>query len=314
MKRVSLLFAASLVFVIGFRAAPGYSDTDYHLVGWANTFLPGAGRAMMGDYSLGLAQLGYEGGAFVAGYNLSGGSVLTLDGFISPKPTRRLNRTTEVGIENQLYGDMLQEFAIKAHMVNTFDSYRIAAFRDGKMPSGIDDKPVLDLFLEPFSSKNLGDPWVYLPMAVVFSATVADYIVQTSGTVGTSSRLTPYSNFLYSVNYGVWEPFGSGAPEEMFYRGFVQNEAMDLIPSPYFAIPLSTALFTFSHAPGDGRPTAALAGGYLGYLAYHFNGRLGPGITLHFWADMILGIETILLNHKGQRTTPPASFSVQVNY
>ena len=297
---------------------PPDTGPSYHLVGWANTFMPGAGQALLGNYGTAAFQLGYEGTTFALGYHLSSGSILTLDGFISHKPTQRLRRTDEVDIEDQLYGDILQEFAIKAHMVNTFESYRIAAFRNGKspagIPAGIDDKPVLDLFLEPFNAKNLTNPYVYLPMTFIFFSTIADYVNQVSGGLAPLSRLTPYSNTLFGINQGVVQPMGSGAPEEMFYRGFVQNEAMAVVPSPYFAIPVSTALFTFSHAPGDGRPTAAVAGGYLGYLMYHNDGRLGPGIALHFWADVMLGLEEILLNGKGQRTTPPATFSVQVNY
>jgi membrane protease YdiL (CAAX protease family) len=100
----------------------------------------------------------------------------------------------------------------------------------------------------------------------------------------------------------------------MFYRGFLQAEFRGLTGTPFAAIPLSTAAFAFSHAPGSGRISAAVAGAYLGFLAEKNHGRLGPGIAVHFWSDLLLGAETVLLYAKAQRATPPTGFTVQINY
>jgi membrane protease YdiL (CAAX protease family) len=100
----------------------------------------------------------------------------------------------------------------------------------------------------------------------------------------------------------------------MFYRGFVQNEFQSLTDSPLASITLTSIAFAFSHQPGDGRYTAGMAGAYLGYLAFKNHGQLGPGIALHFWSSVILGVENILLNAKGQSNTPPGVFSVQVPF
>jgi hypothetical protein len=235
---------------------------------------------------------------------------------------RRREPSGQDDLTKPLVADVLQEFGIKYHMVNTFDAYREAAIAEAahggpqlsQIGQGIDSRPTLDLFLDPFQPENLADPWVWIPLALVGGAVAVEYYTVQQGNTPNQQRLTPTSNFLYAFNYGIWQPIGSGAPEEMFYRGFLQNELHSLVPSPFFSIPLSTLAFSFSHAPGSGRITSAVVGAYLGYLAYRFQGHLGRGITLHFWGDFLLGLESILLNNDAQRTTPPASFVVQINY
>ena len=303
-----------LLFLFFVFAPTAHADIDYHFVGWSNALIPGSGQAWLGNYGMGAFQLSYEVGTFYYGYHLSGGQLFSLDGFTSQKLTGKFRTRDGVNSTNESWGDILQEFSIKAHMVNTYEAYVEAARRSGKMPDHLDDSSVNDLFLAPFQPKYYKDPYVYAPIAFVFLVTLADYISQTSGTIAQSPKLTPSSNALYAFNYSVWQPIGSGAPEEMFYRGFLQNEMFDLVPNPVFAISMSTLAFAFSHEPGNGRYSAGAAGAYLGYLANRNGGRLGPGITVHFWSSILLGLETVLLAHKGQRDTPPASLDMQVNF
>lgn len=287
---------------------------SHHLVGWANALLPGSGQALLGNPGKGAMEATYEVSSFAIGYRLSNSEIFSLDGFAAPKPLARLRSPGGISYEHELSGDLLQEFGLKAHMVNTFDSYRQAALQSGIAMEHIDQTSTLDLFKEPFQMPNLSNPWVYIPILTVFTTSVIDYLIQTSRALPPSPRFNPNSNALYAFNYGLWQPFGSGAPEEMFYRGFLQNEFYEMVPSPFFAIPLSSLLFSLSHAPGEGRYSAAIAGGYLGYLSYRYQGKLGPGITVHFWSGVILGLETILLSQRGQRSTPPASFDLQINF
>jgi hypothetical protein len=277
----------------------------------------------LGHPLTGVGQAAAEGTTIGWGYSLSRREPLTLDGVPELLPDyRRREPSSQDNLEQPLAADILQEFGIKYHMVNTFDAYReaaqIQAKQDGTslrlMGQGIDDRPSLDLFLDPFRSENLTDPWVWIPLALIGGVMAVDYYTVHQGNIPSQQRLTPNSNFLYAFNNGLWQPVGSGAPEEMFYRGFLQNELYSLVPSPFFSIPISTLAFSFSHAPGSGRITSAFVGAYLGYLAYRFQGHLGRGITLHFWGDFLLGLESILLNNDAQRTTPPASFTVQINY
>lgn len=287
---------------------------SYHAVGFANAIMPGAGEVILGEPKEGAFQAFYEISSFALGYHLSKSEVFSLDGFSAPKPLARFRSLGGISYEQELSGDILQEFGLKAHMINTYNAYRKAAVLQGASLQTMDQSSTLDLFKEPFQLSNLNNPWVLIPLLTVFTTSVIDYVIQTSRTLPPSPRFNPNSNAIYAFNSGLWQPFGSGAPEEMFYRGFLQNEFYSLVPSPYFAIPLSSLLFSLSHAPGDGRYSAALAGGYLGYLSYRYEGRLGAGITVHFWSGVILGLETILLSQKGQRSTPPASFDFQVNF
>jgi membrane protease YdiL (CAAX protease family) len=169
------------------------------------------------------------------------------------------------------------------------------------------------MFLTPFSWDAVMDPWVFVPIGVTTAYALYDYF-SSKGNLSREPHQTPYSNFLYAVNYGVVQPFGSGVPEEMFFRGFLQNELYDMVPSPFFAIPIQAAAFAFAHGPGDGRLTAALVGFYLGYLAYRGKGDLQRGITVHYWGDLMLGIDTLLNNQSRQHATPPTSLYLQINY
>lgn len=286
---------------------------NYHLVGWFNTVVPGGGEALLGNWGTGGMQLGLEAATFGYGYSLSKLHPLTIDGVPEDLPSFRIRRpSSQADLSRALYADILQEFGLKYHMVNVFDAYREAAKRSG-VTERIDQTPTNELFLKPFALDSLSNPWVYIPVGIIAAYTAVDYY-SARANIQRNQRLTPYSNFLYATNYGIVQPIGSGVPEELFFRGFLQNEIYDLIPSPYIAIPATAALFALAHAPGDGRYTAGLSGLYLGYLAHKYQGNLVPGITLHFWGVVLLGLETILLNNEAQHTTPPASFYVQINY
>lgn len=127
---------------------------DYHLVGWTNTFIPGGGQLLLGNYFEGLTQSVIEFGTFSIGYNLSAKSPMTLDGVPEqiPSPHQGLSfiKTTqtcvkynkgkciqwrsvntkvnappdssEQDVTTALNADILQEVGIKYHMVNVFDS------------------------------------------------------------------------------------------------------------------------------------------------------------------------------------------------
>ncbi len=316
------------------------STANYHLVGWFNTFIPGGGQFLLGRPVLGATQLVLEGTTFGYGYSLSKREPLTIDGvpedlevvtgssFISSSTKIVCTQYKSVGgklvcVKSQLettqttnnvlsnlpidnrnagYADILQEFGLKYHMVNVFNAYREAA-HDPRIGQGIDMRPTGQMFLDPFRWSNLTNPWIGIPLLVLALYTIRDYGQTVHSGVTQLQPMNGYSNKLLAFNYEVWQPFGSGAPEEMFYRGFFQNEMYSVVPSPFFSIPMSTAAFAFSHASA-GRPTAAVAGAYLGYLAHKYHGNLGPGITLHFWTVVMLGIETIALTDVAQGYVP----------
>ncbi|MBC7385531.1 MAG: CPBP family intramembrane metalloprotease [Cryobacterium sp.] len=192
-------------------------------------------------------------------------------------------------------------------MMNVFESYRDALERSGgDLGQGLEKKSSGDLFLEPFRVEHLTNPWVYVPLILVAGYTAYDYSSQVRSGLTPTQPLTRGSNRFLAFNQMALYPVGSGAPEEMFYRGFVQNEAYFLTRSSWASVLLSSAAFSLSHSP-EGRVTAAFSGLYTGFLASHYHGALGPGIALHFWAVLFLGIESYLLVKKSQAAATGAS-------
>jgi hypothetical protein len=284
-----------------------------HLVGWGNAFIPGLGETLNGNPVSGVTQAVYETGTFLWGYNLSPRSgIASLDGITDTfQSYSRGQINGQSSVNNELYSDALLEFAIKSHMANTFIAYRDAWAAQG-VTEGIDQRTWWEGFATPFQRKSFEDPWVYVPLIAIATGLVVDYL--TSGPDNSMSALTPTSNALYTAHYGLWEPLGSGFPEEAFYRGFLQREVTLATGSPVLGILGESVAFAFSHEAGNGRISAGLVGLYLGYLAQKYNGNLGSGITVHFWGDLFLGVETILLSNRNQRTTPQTALGVQFNY
>jgi len=294
---------------------PSYACADYHLATWVNTFIPGGGEDYYGNWGQGLMELGIEGVPFAAGMAISNGSEFSVDGLASSIPSgKNVLRKGGHPYETEFLGDILQEFGVKAHMIDTYDFYRTRAKLEGADMSQFDQHPMNELFYSPFSSQYLEDPMVYFPILGVMAYSLGTLAVEAKNGFQKTTQLDTSSNVLYAFNYSIWQPFGSGAPEEAFYRGFLQTEFRSWVDSPFFSIPLETAAFAFSHAPGNGRVTAAVAGAYLGYLVDHYHGQLGPGIAVHFWGTLILGIQTVIESTKGQNSTPPTGMSVQIHF
>jgi hypothetical protein len=314
------LGALTLLFSVAANAqAPTSTPSSEYgpnprVVGWANLFVPGLGATLRGDPARGFTQLGYEGSTFVAGYEMSDTKGFSsLDGISDTfKPFNRSAKTRNAqdDITEKMGSDILLEFSIKAHLTNTFTEYR-DAFKARGITDGLDQHTELEGLTLPFSKTYMSEPDVWIPLALVAAAITLDYVTTSQTAV---TPLTGSSNALYGFNYGVWQPIGSGYPEEAAYRGFLQNEIKTTTGSPLLAIILQSVAFAFSHEPGNGRYSAALVGMYLGYLSEKHHGDLGPGTTLHFWGDTLLGLESVLLSNKAQHTTPQGGFSVQFNY
>lgn len=343
----SLLWACAGLAFLAHSAA--YA-ANYHLVGWFNTFVPGGGQLLLGRPTLAATQFALETATFGYGYSLSARTPLTIDGvpedlqvvtgssFITSSSKKvcvqwqvvnghltcvktqtqttssshTIFNTLPLDNRNAGYADILQEFGIKYHMVNVYNAYRDAA-GSAHVGQGIDTRSTGDLFLDPFRPSNVFNPWVGIPLVLLAGYTIRDYGQQVHSGVQQLQPMNGISNELLAFNYEAWQPAGSGAPEEMFYRGFLQNEMYCLVPSPMFSIPMSTLAFTFSHS-APGRPTAAIAGAYLGYLAHRYHGNLGPGIALHFWTVVMLGIETIALTDVAQGYVPLKYVSFGFNF
>jgi hypothetical protein len=312
---------------------------NFHLLGWVNAVVPGGGQYMLGNYGLGALQTGLEVGTFYAGFSNSALSPMTLDGVPEDLPTQTTNfskvnvkqrnctynaslkktvcttttvstttgsaSTGAVDLSRSLYADWLQEFGLKYHMVNVYNAYREAAGPNASIGTqAIDQTSTADLFLAPFKWDNLSDSWVWPALVVSAGALIYNYNQAVrNGQLTAIAPLNKGSQRQYDFTYLAVFPSGSGAPEEMFYRGFLQYEMYNMVESPFFSIGMSTLAYTFSHSADD-RPSAAITGAYLGWLAHHNHGSLSKSIAFHFWSDILAGIYQITIVRKESGKVP----------
>ncbi len=349
MKKLGFIHPSLITFVC-LMTAPAFGASSYHLVGWVNTVVPGGGKLLLGEPLAALQQAALETGSFMWGYGISKRTPLTLDGVPEDYPiaevgTVRTTRTdrictsynpttkkctkfatktstssssvyngTPMDLTRSSLSLLLQEFGIKYHMVNVFNSYREAAHAENPdEDSGIDQRSTGDLFLDPFRAENLLNPWVYIPILLSAGYIAYDYSTLVKGGLPAQQPLTGMTNLTIALNQIGTYPVGSAAPEEMFYRGFIQNEAYHAVPSPYFSIAMSSLAFAFSHG-SELRVSAGLTGAYLGFLSYRYRGNLGASIALHFWSVFLLGVEAYALSIKSQHIIPPQTAAITLSF
>jgi membrane protease YdiL (CAAX protease family) len=322
-----------------------YALANFHTVGWTGMFVPGGGRLLMGEYSEAAKEAAIEVGTFAAGYRMSPSNSFTIDGTPIDFPnviTKNYTRTQTTTFcasydpvthaclqyrkrvitysgaladysvrdaNRPLAAALLQEFGLKYHMVNAFMAYRDQFNKEGGDPGqGIDQRPIKEMYKDPFRWEIISSPWVYLPIALSAAFAITDYRTQSiSPDRPVYSLLSNSSKAFLAFDQMVMYPVGSAAPEETLYRGFIQNEFYYLVRSPYFAIPMSSALFALSHEQG-GWGGAFVSGLYQGILAYKNNGNLAYGNAVHFWGVFILGIEAYLL------TSQPAALRFNFSF
>ncbi len=280
------------------------TPTSYHIVGLFNTFVPGGGQVLAGNYGLAITQATLEIGTFLVGYSVSSQHTLTLDGVPEriPRHHSRKNKSLKtdnaLDIRNALWADWTQEFGIKYHFVNVFEAYRDAAKLEN-VQTEIDSTSISDLFLAPYDPKFILNGWVLAPLFLSAGMIYWDYKQTLSAGLPRTRHFNDASNDFYALTYVGMFPIGSAAPEEMFFRGYLQNELFYLVPSPFFSIPVSAAIFGLLHE-ADSRPIATVGGLIFGTLTYFDNNLLSRAIAFHFWVDVLSGIESYLLFMKAQ--------------
>ena len=216
-----------------------------------------------------------ETSTFAWGYGLSKLDTFTLDGSPVEYPlpsvdfgtTRKFSR---VGTRKDSRGACTRyETTSRLVSGSKFDSTPVSAYKPSAAQAasmeggqGIDERDLRELFLDPFHGSTLASAWVWAPI----EATLGYAFLTTGSNAG-----------VLLDQIGVY-PVGSGAPEEMFYRGFIQNEAYELVPSPVFSIGLSSLAFGFSHSREE-RLGAGLTGLYPGYLVHQDHGNLSEAIA-----------------------------------
>ena len=295
-------FLKYLLFIALGNFAMNSALADFHSVGWTNVFLPGGGQLIRGENLDAAKEATLETSTFLLGYSLSPHGSFSLDG-------TSIDYDNHKSAAKPLSSALFQEFGLKLHLMNTFLVYRDQnKIESADQGQGIDQRSSREMFKDPFRLEVLKSPWVYLPIIMSGAYVLIDYHSMDNQNKKPIDKLNPGSKaYLATIQLGVY-PFGSAAPEETFYRGFVQNEFYYLVRSPYFSIPMSSLVFALSHQQSDW--SGAFASGlYQGMLAYKNNGNLAFGNAVHFWGVVILGIEAYVLTLKRQNSHQPVALN-----
>jgi hypothetical protein len=342
------------IFLIIFFLQIIFSKTvyaDFHSVGWLNTFVPGGGRLLMGEYGTALQEATLEISTFAIGDNMSPESSYDLDGTpidypavsslsffkkrtiatckkYNPAHTKCLQTGTKTVVSQTTITDyrpkdaskpltaaVLQEFGLKYHLMNTFFSYRDQFNKEGQTDAGqgIDQRSSYEMFKDPFRGEVLSSAWVYVPLALSAVAVYLDYASQLKDVSQQLSPLNKSSKVYLGFDQMVMYPVASAAPEEAFFRGFVQNEFYYLVRSPYFSVPMSSLVFALSHSQ-DGWPGAFVSGLYQGFLTYRNDGNLSYANAVHFWGVVFVGLEAYMLTLKSEAHAPPVNLQLNFSF
>lgn len=276
-------------------------------VGWGNLFVPGLGETLRGHPVNGLLESSLTIGTYYGGTFYAKEGAFTIDGSVLVPSGQN--------IVKPLLGEVMQEFALKYHMWNTFFNYQQASLdpsqssrqKEYQQPLYMGDWK--DVLLAPFKWKNLREPWVFVPILAAGSYLYFEY--KHAPVVPQGYRSRPGEEALYDFSQGVAVPLGSSFGEEVLFRGFIQREMRYYTNSIPLSIATETLLFTVIHAP-DLRLGAFVGGLYFGLAVNHFDGNLEPGIASHFWIDFVSGMFVDLLFRRVQGKSVPFSASVQI--
>ncbi len=310
-----LFLTLTLTFSFAFMGE-SFASASFHSAGWINTFIPGGGRLASSDNPMGLQEGSLEAlfelGTFGLGWSLNHAGTLTLDGTTIdyPGPNKfHAERETNIALSAAVF----QEMGIKTHFVHTFLTYREQFNRHpGDPGQGIDMRSMNEMFKDPFQIEILKSPFFYIPIALTSAFAILDYKSHHQN-LSTIAPLSSTSKSLIGMNQLIVYPTGSGVPEEVFFRGFIQNEFYYLVRSPYFSIPMSSMFFALSHSQDDWS-SAFASGVYQGMLAYQNNGNLALGNAVHFWGVVILGIEAYANTMNRQAHPTPIAANFQFSF
>ena len=288
---------------------------DFRTTGWFNTFLPGGGKLINRDYSGAAQEASLETSTFALGYSLDHQGRFSLDGTNIVYQKSNGSNFETVNSNKELTAALFQEFGLKYHMMNVFLNYRDQFNKEGAsdLGQGIDQRSSYEMFKDPFRPEVLTSAWVYLPVALTSAYVYFDFQSQKKVAVQPIRPLKTQSKIYNLFNQTILYPSGSAVPEEMFYRGFLQNEMYYTFRSPYFAVPMSSLFFALSHSQ-EYWPSAFVSGLYQGMLAYQNHGDLTYGNAVHFWGVFFLGLESYFLTLHSEAKAPPVALNFNFSY
>lgn len=307
-KLLKIFLCLKIVFVV-FLEASCFAAVNPSFVGWGNTFAPGMGAILREEPLRGLGESALTLGTYYGATYFSKEGSYTIDG--------NLREPKGNNIWRPLVGELMQEFALKYHMYNTFYHYQQASL-------AAENEPLLSRYQQPlykdswqetlvapFRWKNLNTFWTYIPIAVSIGYLAYQY--RTATVTDHLYHATSAQDAMYGIVQMGSIPIGSSFGEEVFFRGFMQREFHYYFNNLYLGILTQSILFTAAH-PSQLRPFAAAGGLYYGYMAHQFNGDLGPAIATHFWIDFVAAFFNFLSYKKAQGKGVPFSVKLSIPY
>jgi membrane protease YdiL (CAAX protease family) len=302
-----------LLYLLVLVILPGnaFASVSPIAVGWGNLLVPGLGATLRGAPERGLVEAVTEIGLFF------GGTFGVREGQFTIDSTVVATRDPRTGsLASPLIGEAMQQFGLKLHMFDTFYHYQQAclALQDSEREKS-NAQPLYkgswtDLLTAPFRWKNLSNPWVYTAILVTTALLVYDF---STTSVSRQKHASDVEESLYGLNNIGILPMGSAFGEEPLFRGFIQREARLYTGSLIASIAIETALFAALHPSSQTFP--AIAGGiYFGFVVDRFNGDLEPTTAIHFWANSITGILSLVAFRAAQGKWTPFNPPIGVKF
>ena len=293
------VIALALLFVPGGAAA-----VNPELNAVASALVPGLGQAVNGDLVEGGLQFGASLVLFTNYVRLTED-----DRFIEPddRPDdqNKLIRTNRTTFEADLYG---------AALVNLTFYSAFGAYRDARLNlnnEGYDTpaptESLAELAAAPFNPEFLLRPttWVPLIFPLLFALTKPDddrYLFQPDNTISRDELRIGYAAVHEMVAVG----------EESFFRGVLNNGFSSSLGELY-GLGVSSVLFGVAHEGDPGQSSAlgaGLFGLYVGYLQQLNGYRIGQGVAIHFWWNLLVTLG-MLKERAPQQVVRLASFQLR---
>jgi membrane protease YdiL (CAAX protease family) len=191
---------------------------------------------------------------------------------------------------SSVYADTLGNPVLSTIFYSIYSSYRDA----GGLGEDKKNETLADISFSPFNPTILKNPLVFSPILVI--ALLAGYSNATYD--GSNPILVPKS--VKQDGSLVGSAFVSGISpaigEEAFFRGYLNYTYIQRF-GPAAGLLSSGTMFMLAHEgnsdAASGRASRLFAGLYLGTIHYLSNYDIRPGVAVHFWYNLIIGLSEL---------------------
>ncbi|MCZ6552543.1 MAG: CPBP family intramembrane metalloprotease [SAR324 cluster bacterium] len=250
-------------------------------------FIPGLGQAFQEEYTAAGIQFG--------AYLVMANQYLLLienDDYIEPEDRvdgkRNVIRTNRTTFTADLYGTGL----LNLQFYSAFSAYRDG--RDSLDNAGYStpapQETVEELALSPFRWKYLSRPTTFLPLLLPL------YLALTPPS--DEQFLLEPDDSISREEIAAWTFAQQGmvaVGEESFFRGVLNNGFSDSL-GPGWGLAASSTAFGAVHIGRAGQATPAVAGlfgAYVGWMQQRNGYRIGEGVALHYWWNVLISLSML---------------------